>query len=474
MGDLVLLPSQQQLIERLEHNAFYGQQVQLLCGESGSGKTLLLHYVATQLKDYQQVVIPCPLHADDAEIRRKVWVPLLKDPVFDDEIPLADTLLSIGKNIEKPIALFFDDAHRLSIHMWAEVLSMSQMISASKPVAVIVSVTPEYAAELLEQLPEPYAEQLLLLQIEALTFQEQDALFLTMMSQSSDQLIAGRKIARPDFSTQACYPADIVSLFYTDDEKAEKKSKINPKIVTLTVIALVMIAAIFGWLFTQYQTKQEQLKSTFSARAKQQQLTVVSPANISAETLPAKLPMMEVSESSADNYPAHVDKQRAPIETVVTKPQSEDIDAILPATTVKSQATESNKVVTIETEEVKDTSKLAEVKDVSKLQSVKNQNSNLDKVKGQPRIKFPKGYTLQIATVTQRRSLQNLLSQLDGQPDVKIAKNNDRWIVIVGDFANRQQALNFERKLLKTTTVSKPWLRKWESIKQFSFQSNIP
>lgn len=76
----LLLPSQEALLQRLQHLACYGQQLVLLQGQAGAGKTRLLTALANVLDEHNLALVSCPQHADAAEIRRKLLIQLLPDP----------------------------------------------------------------------------------------------------------------------------------------------------------------------------------------------------------------------------------------------------------------------------------------------------------------------------------------------------------------------------------------------------------
>lgn len=129
----VLLPSQEALIQRLHHVASYSDQLLVLVGAQGSGKTTLLTALATDVDDSNTALVICPMHADNAEIRRKILVQLMSSPIFDDEIPLAETILRVAPNQSKPLHIIIDDAHLLSKELWAECIILNQVFWTDCP-----------------------------------------------------------------------------------------------------------------------------------------------------------------------------------------------------------------------------------------------------------------------------------------------------------------------------------------------------
>ncbi|WP_219013288.1 ATP-binding protein, partial [Shewanella algae] len=139
----LLLPSQEALLQRLQHLACYGQQLVLLQGQAGAGKTRLLTALANVLDEHNLALVSCPQHADAAEIRRKLLIQLLPDPLFDDEQPLADTLLRYLGEMRKPIHILIDDADNMPLALWAECLLLTQLQARGEPITLTCSVSPE-------------------------------------------------------------------------------------------------------------------------------------------------------------------------------------------------------------------------------------------------------------------------------------------------------------------------------------------
>lgn len=113
----ILLPSQESLLHRLQHVVLYGQQLTVLTGETGAGKTTLATALVDTLDDVSSALVVCPQHVDSAEIRRKILVQLLTEPVFDDELPLPETLLRLGDALPSHSHIVLDDAQYLPLEL---------------------------------------------------------------------------------------------------------------------------------------------------------------------------------------------------------------------------------------------------------------------------------------------------------------------------------------------------------------------
>ncbi|MGL5389782.1 MAG: ATP-binding protein, partial [Shewanella sp.] len=200
---LALLPSQEALIQRLHHVASYSDQLLVLSGVQGSGKTTLVTALATDFEEANVALVICPMHADDAEIRRKILVQLMSSPIFDDEEPLAETLLRVAASQTKPLHIIIDDAHLLSKTLWAECIILNQVQCAGKNIALTLTVPPAYLMDLLPQLPEALRRQVLPIAVEPLTLVEREALYQTLLRTSEQTPFTPRVIVRGQLEQQA-------------------------------------------------------------------------------------------------------------------------------------------------------------------------------------------------------------------------------------------------------------------------------
>lgn len=85
-----------------------------------------------------------------------------------------------------------------------------------------------------------------------------------------------------------------------------------------------------------------------------------------------------------------------------------------------------------------------------------------------------KAYTLQLASVKQRKSLQQILARFADDPQVRVAKDKQRWVVLYGDFVSNTEALQQGQKLVSQYGISQPWLRAWKDIGHYDLQKALP
>ncbi|MBE8167026.1 MAG: AAA family ATPase [Shewanella sp.] len=484
MDDLILLPSQQDLLERLQHNVYYGQQLQVLSGCVGSGKTRLLTQLASNIDDYDVAFIACPQHSEDAEIRRKIWVQLFATPVFDDETSLTDTLLNIGNEFNNPIIIILDDAHRLAHQLWAELLALSQMLVDNRPVAVVVSSDDEFIANFFELLPEFHQDSLLTLSIQSLSIQEQDALYLSLLANVNQQTLVGLKLNKPDFTVGERYIGNITKLFLNvgsvaNDKINDKKNKFWLLGFGIGALILIVLAAFnwqFGWVkatnvISEINIDEQKIHKEVKIFASDTAI-LKTLKTINVENSNPLSALQEIDDSDKELTEQSFEQPNLRTELkLLASSENASLSVLSPSELPSNEGGNSEHV-----SEISAASNLTPTHPVIE-QAVEVADERVVSDENTTRlttlIQYPEGFTLQVATVSQRRSLNNILTQLKPYSAVKVARFNNRWVVLVGDFSDKKTALLFEAKLRKETSLPKPWLRKWKAIKQFEFQTTI-
>ncbi|WP_133405541.1 SPOR domain-containing protein [Parashewanella tropica] len=475
---MALLVSQQSLVERLWHNASYVEQLQLLCGESGSGKTTILSTVKEQANEHLCAYVACPEYADDAEIRRKIWVQLLDESVFDDELSLSDTLVANQHFIQQPILILLDDAHRLSITLLAELMTLSQMQVAEQPIGVIAAVSTAFA-EMLENELAAENEIFTTLQIEPLSEEEQYNLYLLLMGQQSH----GREqvLSRPDFGDAAVYPNDIVNALMGKQETQSKKP--FSLLMKLCVACCLSLLGLFAFWQLYSSSAIEENQSINSTKLK----IVGDPAKLKTSSADNDSTKISTSGKPEPQATSVVEKAKPDTQSELILPEQKSVTVVENKQRQNPKPVEpiiENKVIsTIETTQdeispnvvpsAKVQQAVAKTKPIvdKPPKTVQTPSKVVDKtVPLHFTPKYSQGYTLQLATMTHKDSLNKLLKKLDGWQDVRVAQYNRKWVVVLGDFATRSDAQQTIKKLKAKTKLPAPWLRRWSALKGYNFR----
>lgn len=455
----VLLPSQEALVERLHHVASYSDQLLVLVGAHGSGKTTLLTALATDFDESNAALVICPMHADNAEIRRKILVQLVSSPIFDDEISLAETILRVAPKQSKPLHIIIDDAHLLSKELWAECIILNQVQCAGQRIAVTLAVPPAFLADLLPQLPESLRRQILPVSIDPLSLPEREALYQTLLRYSDQNPFTPRDIVRAQLEKQTGTPQEVVSLLELAlHGQGEKKSVWTQYKVALIGLASMLIAIVI-WLGLAKPFSSEPIPEV-----------VTYPAVDSAEFLAHGKQILapyfkQRAESLAQALLAEAVEQADPLAKFHgEEPQMEGETGIAPPV---DEATSKGDSTVTEVDEAEPAPAPTEhAKDDSATQVVNAIPEPASPVSVRPKT----GYAIQIATVSQRETVQSLLKKLHNVPEVRVAKYKHFWVVLVGQFNDSQSAQQAAAELVKEYHLSQPLIKKWAELGGYQLQ----
>ncbi|WP_445945568.1 AAA family ATPase [Shewanella sp.] len=504
---MLLLPTQEMLVQRLQHVASYSEQLLVLCGTKGSGKSTLAEALASELEDINSALVVCPQHVDSNEIRRKILIQLISDPIFDDELPLTDTLLRIQSYLTKPLHIIIDDAHLLPKALWAECILLSKMSCGGQNVSVTFTIESQFWQPLLAELGKAVDHSVLQVIIDPLPIAEREALYQSLLLRSEQDAFTPRNIVSSLLEKQTGTPAEVVSLLATalETQGAVKQ----PKKHTSRLISFVaVLAAILAWwLFTnpslwqshqsvhysgvKFASEVERLQDTWLQEHGQQLLSHYwwqrnSPVNrylSPGEPLPASADKREILAKAADEKGD--DKSRQPAadklmdKALLAKTQQHIIstDTALAPRQLNSETSPplaklapvsvvGNVSVAAKTTKVVPAPKTQANSAEAKIQS---STAKVKPVVNLGKAPYKNGYTLQLANVTQRASLRPILTRIPRSELVIHASTKGRFLLFVGYFSSEAQARNKAAEL-KRLGLGDPWLRRWGDLQQYRFE----
>ncbi|UJF22529.1 AAA family ATPase [Shewanella sp. OMA3-2] len=455
---LLLLPTQEELVERLQHTASYSGQLLLLCGQKGSGKSTLSAALASELDDYNSALVLCPQHAASAEIRRKILVQLISSPIFDDEIPLMDTIMRIQSTLTKPLHIIIDDAHLLPKTLWAECILLSKIQCAGSNVSVTMAMDSSYLSKLMAELSNDMRELLLPITIEPLPIAERDGLYQSLLMRSGSTSFIARDIIHRQLENQSGTPFEVVELLQlalTEPKKNNSGRGIKIKLAWLLILLTVLV--VMGYLF-----KNEPRFNRIESTQPQKQLTalqqqqrdsaevfivsygkiLISPIMSAIKKNQAYQPLMILdNKPTTDEKVSYIQE----VDSVALNQTKSNADAIRPRLKPKPVSLETSRGG----------------KAASKPISTKESDNN----------KLPnKGYTLQLASVIDKKSLESIVTKIGNKEAVYIAKHKQRYVLLFGLYLSPQQAQNQAQRLQTEHGISAPWMRKWADLSEYRIE----
>ncbi|WP_144211967.1 ATP-binding protein [Shewanella donghaensis] len=489
----LLLPSQEALVQRLQHIASYSEQLVLVSGAKGSGKTTLVTALASELDNYNSALVICPMHADSAEIRRKILVQLISSPIFDDALPLSDTLMRIQSSLTKPLHIIIDDAHLLPKELWAECLVLTQIQCAGKPVSLTFTVTTQSFAELTE-LTAATKDLLLSVDIEPLSMVEREGLYRTLLVRSNKSPFIPREIIQAQIEKQSGTPAEVIALLNVALEDKVDQKKRWPKFASTAVVgAIVMLTIAVMWFFYDDQDVDStvdapQLPVLYSApnsdvewfnffyaqKLLQSWLLehgYLVKINKPDSTIPFEQHIMQNSSISKANNVDTVATDNTELAVIKTSTLNLGLQNNGSASNVDTSSSED-----IHTDDVDESIAIIEI-DKLQQQSIDPIDEPVKQVDAAvvnniTPLMQRSGYTLQLASVKDQKSLQNILSKLEDEPSLVEAKFKDRYIVLFGQFDDAAEAQSKAIALQSELGLSAPWVRKFSDLKGYQLSLN--
>lgn len=468
LNDSILLPSQETLVQRLQHVSLYGQQLIVVTGGRGSGKTRLITSLVNELEEFSSALVTCPKHCDSSEIRRKILIQLFSEPVFDDEISLSETILRLVSSMPQASFIVLDDAHYLPMELVAECIVLSQLRLPGKTISLTLTCELDFFDELESQLPETLKESLLSINIDPLLIQEREALYYTLLSRSEQDPFTPREIVRNQLEKQTGTPQEVVNLLelslngLTEKVVANKWSK--PVIAGVSILFSLLLASYY--LFSP-----SEVNGTSSVA-----LTVIEPDSASS-------PLSLYGERVLAGYfVLHHRLAEGREDSQVPEPEelTELITGSLEGDSheaqVKSSEEQSQSAADIQATGGggPESFKMETFKGLEEFEAIElekeEDNFPIEEVHEKRTLT---GYTLQLASVRKIKSLNNILAEIEGEQDIQLARHGERWIILLGHFQTFAAANEKSRALMQKYRLNSLWTREWKNLVEYQLEEGL-
>ncbi len=473
LKDSILLPSQETLLQRLQHVSLYGQQLLVVTGAYGSGKTTLVTSLLNELDEFSSALVTCPKHSDCSEIRRKILVQLLSEPVFDDELPLPETLLRLSGALPQASCIVLDDAHYLPMEIIAECIVLSQLSIPGKSLSVALTTTADFFEDLVTQLSEQQQDILLSINIEPLTFQEREALYYTLLSRSEQVPFTPREIVKEQLEKQSGNPQEVVNLLELalHGEPEIPVSRQRNKLALVGV--MILLSFVLGYVLLSDEGEEVNLQTL--------EKTVLEP-----EPKPSFL--YQYGERLLAGY--FIVHQALPVtsfEEIESLSAAQVQEDATPEPTVSgdSEPLTEKKIEPALSDSTNEASVIEEFKGLADIEPAQLISADIGEIEadsgeagllpdGLNNEHIITGYTLQLASVRQIKSLYNILEMLQGETDIKVARYKQRWVVLFGHFNTSVLAHKKAEDIVAKYQLNAPWVRSWKNLVDYELQDSLP
>lgn len=457
--DSILLPSQETLVQRLQHVSLYSQQLIAVTGGNGSGKTTLITSLLTELEEYSSALVTCPKHCSSSEIRRKILVQLFSEPVFDDEVALPETVLRLSKAMPQSSFIVLDDAHYLPMELIAECIILSQLTIPGKTISLTLTCSQAFFNELEAGLSENQQESLLSISIDSLSNKEKEALYYTLLSRSDEDPFTPREIVKAQLEKQLGTPQEVVNLLelsLNGQVEIVTERKWTRSIIT-GLLALFIV--LLSWsIFKPVQSVPlPAVDETVTQPEPRVSLLSLYGERVLSDYFMRRQPL------TLDQQPAEVAKKvkgRADSKAdIAIEEEPTALGAEKPLSQISADVGD-----VIGSEDVVKTFEGLEPFDSADTQSIELAEVSTPALTG---------FTLQLASVRKRNSLLNILNEIENEPEVHIARHNKRWVVLLGTFSSLSSARQKASFLTQKYHLKSPWARQWKDLAEYELQEGF-
>ncbi|MFV7772251.1 AAA family ATPase [Shewanella marisflavi] len=462
----ILLPSQESLLHRLQHVVLYGQQLTVLTGDAGSGKTTLTTALVDALDEVSSALVVCPQHVDSAEIRRKILVQLLTEPLFDDEVPLPETLLRLVDALPSHSHIVLDDAHYLPLELWAECIVLSQLTLPGKQLSLTLTTPVEYFNQILAQLPDSQRPLLLPMAIAPLTEAEREGLYYSLLHRSEETPFTPREIVKEQLLKQQGMPAEVVSLLYLalHGDPHETSQRSWQRNVFICVCFTLLLLGSY-WMFAESDEASIIPSQQTVSAVRASEFNQAYGKHLLSGYFAAKSRVASVEATEPIETDTALQQESKTVSEIPEPPSEEVIAAEELVDQVVEPATEQALAFNEESE-----SRVNERVETFAVTPPAEPQEALKSALSSPEAEHPQGFTLQLATVKNIDSLKQTIAKLPDANQVQIARYKAYWVLLYGQYADREQGKQAALNLSQQAQLPSPWVRAWADLSGYQLQ----
>ncbi|TMO72920.1 cell division protein DamX [Pseudoalteromonas sp. S3785] len=445
-----ILPSRAALVDRIALQFEYGQNLIVLLGTSGLGKSYMLEtFITDKYNSFNKAFVQVSASVNDVSLISDILEQSFNSPLIDHDLSLSENFYQLLQQQPCEACLWVLDNAR---HLSEELLQELELLAKNSPITLYIMLASQSklainnAVEIyLEPLSSRESKQLMSWYFPNLPYDE-DPVFSAFLNEAKGNpslLLAWQPTE---------HVADIV-----------KKDTVSWRIHLISLLIIIMLLIIgllykndmTQWWQTYYQNQQSQDIDTAIPAAK---ITAIPRAdkevsNDNADISKADLPLEPVSDKSQGNVAPHKNDVPAIMQSLTRQAQQS-------AQSEQSEALpqSSNTPESIEPIESDD-------KESSQSKTSNNVSDNAWYL-AQP----DNNTTVQLLAVTQKKITREFIIRhnLSQRARVYQTKRNNKvwWVVTIGSYASLADAKSALSALPSTLRKNKPFYKKISKIKQ--------
>jgi len=464
------LPSQVELLDRLQLLTRYGSNLINISGAKGAGKTWLAQrYLEAWATEKNQSLLLCFPTQTDAQQRAMMLNQLVSEALFNEHDPILDSFSHLVGEDACDVVLVVDDAQMLSEDLLAELwmLVVEAQNHSKWSVNVVLFSEGDALEHILTRISYGQETKPVDFEIEPLSQEETEEFIELLVVRYAPSLEAKQKIRQQVKKCQPL-PGELINLGV---KKVEKRIIIRSviespaRIAALVGVLLLLIGGGYWWFFSQ-ATPELDAPSELVEQESSSQAPAVGSELVSSETvlIPATqddseavaeddglaLPPTVMSDAASVGGHASDDEKRVVVPSDVVDALLEDRD---PPTSVAV---------------------IDEVLAEASSSEQESQKITFSYAREALEALSPRAYTLQLAAMTSKQEVQAFINlhQLQGKVRIYPTKRNEvEWFIITyQDYDTIQQARDAVNALSAELQAVGPWAKSMNQVQREIFR----
>lgn len=511
---VISLPSQLQLLERLQHLIYLSSSMLLLSGEKGAGKSTISEQLANKLpKQLQQVYLSLSAGSTVKKLRQQLITQLFNDPLFNPDDPLVDTFQRL--NVQQPEhghrLIIIDNAKHLPEPFFIELCELLAAIQQSqRQLNLLLLTEPKVVEALLGKVETELASNLakkvefVELTVEALPYKEAEALLQHCFQEQGYQAqLQHQDALQQQISSCMGNPHKLIKL--AERLSVGNINSANPSWLKSTLPSLVLmlfltvIVVLLGkYLYTHFIDNNDSLQSIEVSKqpdyAEQvpKQLSQADGAAKSDETSEVlagkwqqKSEALQLEQSSSESQKT-INTAHNSNEHLAELPEEQEtqVEQEAPLLTIKNETLDGqpvnvlNKPISNSEATTSTSPQQLEQQETSSQQQAQQLTPEQDSAQPQLPLlsdtklllaKSQNNYTLQLSGMASLQSLTRFANKHQLPQDnvfvYQTIRNNEPWyVVIYGEYDTIRSAQLAAKNLPASFSKINAWVKSWKTV----------
>ena len=427
-----ILPSRAALVDRIALQFEYGQNLIVLLGTSGLGKSYLLEtFITDKYNDFNKAFVQVGAQMTDVQLMTQLLEQSFNAHLIDHNLSLSQNYYQLAKQQQCGACLWVIDGGR---HLSEELIAELELLSKSAPSVLYIMIASQ------SKLPFKEAVNIHLEPLNLVESKQLMGWYFTALPYDEDPVFK-------TFLVEAQGNPSLLLAWQPSEQVADiiVKDKVSWRLQLLTLLLIIMLL-IIGVV---YKADMTQWWKNANRQSDEQVLTtaITTEQAIQNKQQPVKSPTLFTSPQPITKEPTTDERAH------------NDVPAIVGSLTEPSTLTEQEKPASPPVEEA-----------ISVPEVVKQQ-SQIVKIPINWYLEQPEdNFVIQLLAVTQQQVGNEFIAEhkLESITNTYQTKRNGKiwWVVTTGSFANLNEAKQALQALPAGVRKNKPFYKKISKIKQ--------